>query len=162
MPLLLWEPLQTMAATFTAIQTGEDPWVALGNFSNEWFLYACDRREELVADAPASITATSLDASDERRWLTFIAASTEYLCAQYTVACPLWASHSRYRLATPWYDVVYLDQEIQTWLGETTPEPFRRRNIYCGNTVFLDKRMVVNTLADQPDTLEGTVFGLST
>ena len=41
--------LHTMAATFQDICQGEQPWIALGNFMNEWFDYAKDRRAELVA-----------------------------------------------------------------------------------------------------------------
>ena len=33
----------TMALTYQAICQGERPWVALGNFMNEWFDYAIDR-----------------------------------------------------------------------------------------------------------------------
>jgi hypothetical protein len=149
MPMFLQEPLQTMAVTFAAIQNGEDPWVALGNFSNEWFLYACNRRRELIADPPVLTTSTTLDVLDEKRWSTFIAASTEYLCEQHAIPCPVWPYHPCYRLDTPWYDVVFLNQEVRGWLEETTPEPFKRRNIYCGGKVFLDKRAVVDRFALQ-------------
>jgi hypothetical protein len=153
MPMFLQEPLHTMAATFIAIQRGEDPWVALGNFSNEWFIYARDRRAELVADPPPLIATTTLCALDEKRWSTFIAASTEYLCIQSAIPCPFWLSHLHDRLMTPWYDVVYLDQEIQRWLEETTPESFKRRNIYCGDKIFLDKSIVVHNFHVQNENM---------
>ena len=34
----------TMALTYQAICQGERPWISLGNFMNEWFDYAIDRR----------------------------------------------------------------------------------------------------------------------
>ena len=37
----------TMALTYQAICQGERPWIALGNFMNEWFDYAIDRRPTL-------------------------------------------------------------------------------------------------------------------
>lgn len=40
------EHLQTMAVTYTELCQGEDPWIALGNFMNDWFDYARDRREQ--------------------------------------------------------------------------------------------------------------------
>ena len=50
--------LYTMAATFQDICQGEEPWVALGNFLNEWFDYAKDRRDELVAAPVSLLTST--------------------------------------------------------------------------------------------------------
>jgi WD40 repeat protein len=43
------EHLHTIAATFQEISQGEEPWIALGNFLNDWFDYAKDRRADLVA-----------------------------------------------------------------------------------------------------------------
>ncbi|HAT46190.1 MAG TPA: hypothetical protein DCS90_13900 [Ktedonobacter sp.] len=60
-----------MAATYQDICQEEQPWVALGNFMNDWF------------DAPLA--------------------------------------HK---------------PEVRTYLIERTPEPFTRRNIYCGNRMF--------------------------
>lgn len=37
---------------------------------------------------------------------------------------------------------------------------WKHYTLLCGNTVFLDKCKVVNTLAVEPDVLEGRVFGL--
>lgn len=42
--------LQTMALTYAEICQGETPWVALGNFMNDWFDFARERREQLVCE----------------------------------------------------------------------------------------------------------------
>lgn len=141
MPMRLQDPLQTMARAYEDICAGEDPWVALGNFINEWFIYAADRRAVLVAEEPRS---RQNPTPEEHRWACFIAASVEYLCQQHAVPYPSWVHEhaSRYQLEDPWYDVLYLNEEIRAWLEETTPEPFRKRNIYCGDRVYLDKRDV--------------------
>jgi hypothetical protein len=43
--------LQTMAWSYQEICQGIHPWTALGNFMNDWFDYAKDRRAQLVADS---------------------------------------------------------------------------------------------------------------
>ncbi len=48
--------LQTMAVAYAEICQGEDPWIALGNFMNDWFDYAKDRREQLVTGMSISDT----------------------------------------------------------------------------------------------------------
>ena len=77
--------IYTMAASYRDICQGEEPWIALGNFMNEWFDYAKDRRAELVA-APTSLP--EVPTQQQLRWAAFCAASVEYLCARYSVLCP--------------------------------------------------------------------------
>ncbi|HET8851401.1 MAG TPA: hypothetical protein VFN02_02665, partial [Ktedonobacteraceae bacterium] len=68
--------LQTMALTYQEICQGERPWVALGNFMNDWFDYAKDRRAQLVVDP---ISLPQEPTTDTCRWAAFCAASVEWL-----------------------------------------------------------------------------------
>ena len=131
------EHLHTMAGAFQEICQGEEPWIALGNFLNDWFDYAKDQRPELVA-APLSLPQ---DANlYQRRWAAFCAASVDYLCASYSVPCPAWVSLAAYTLPEPWFDAPMAHKsEVRTYLLQQTPEPFTRRNIYCGDRVFANK-----------------------
>jgi hypothetical protein len=129
--------LHTMAGAFQEISEGKEPWIALGNFLNDWFDYAKDRRPELVA-APLSLPQ---DANQyQRRWAAFCAASVDYLCARFSVPCPPWVSLPVYTLPEPWFDAPMAHKpEVRTYLLQQTPEPFTRRNIYCGDRVFANK-----------------------
>jgi hypothetical protein len=69
--------LQTMALTYQEICQGERPWVALGNFMNDWFDYAKDRRTQLVVDP---IFLPESPNSEALRWAAFCTASVEWLC----------------------------------------------------------------------------------
>ncbi len=42
--------IQTMAWAYQQICAGEDPWTALGNFTNAWYDYAKDIRAALVSE----------------------------------------------------------------------------------------------------------------
>jgi hypothetical protein len=79
------EQLQTMALTYHEICQGEQPWVALGNFMNDWFDYAKGLRAELVA-TPISLPEPVNQ--ETFRWAVFCAASVEYLCECYRVRSP--------------------------------------------------------------------------
>ena len=129
--------LQTMALTYQEICQGERPWIALGNFMNDWFDYAKDRRAQLVADP--IIPPVSPD-GDALRWAAFCTASVEWLCERYGVPCPSWVHTSTYRLPEPWFDAPHAYKpQVREWLIQHTPEPFTRRNIYCGNRMFANK-----------------------
>lgn len=126
-----------MAVTFQEICQGETPWVALGNFMNDWFDYAKDRRVQLVADPislPVSPTPGIL------RWAAFCAASVEWLCTRYGIICPEWVGNPAYILSEPWFDSPGAHKpKVREHLMRQTPEPFTRRNIYCGNRMFNNK-----------------------
>lgn len=127
-----------MALTYQEICQGEQPWVALGNFMNDWFDYARDRRVELIV---ASLAPPEHPSEELLRWAVFCAASAEYLCARSDIPCPVWINDPRYALlAESWFDAPMAHKpSVRAFLLEQTPEPFARRNIYCGNRVFANK-----------------------
>ncbi|GCE48316.1 hypothetical protein EI42_05218 [Thermosporothrix hazakensis] len=129
---------QTMKRAFAEICQGVDPWIALGNFMNEWFVYSVDDRSQLVSELihlPEQATPSQL------QWAAFCAASVEYLCQKYNVPCPAWPQTLNFKLPIPWY----YPAKTQ-YLIERTPEPFRRRNIYCGDKMFNNKTEIRSPL----------------
>ena len=70
----------------------------------------------------------------------FCAASVEWLCQRYNVPCPSWVDNPTYKLAEPWFDSPGAHKpEVRTRLIQKTPEPFTRRNIFCGDRMFANK-----------------------
>jgi hypothetical protein len=67
----------TMAFAYQRICRGEDPWTALGDFSNAWYGCAKHIRPELVKEP---LTRPEQETEHTRRWGAFCAASVEYLC----------------------------------------------------------------------------------
>jgi len=131
------DQLQTIALTYQQICQGEQPWVALGNFMNDWLDYAKERRSELVA-APISLPETF--SHETFRWAVFCTASVEYLCDRYEIPCPSWVNNPIYCLPEPWFDAPMAHKpQVREYLIEQTPEQFTRRNIYCGNRMFDNK-----------------------
>jgi hypothetical protein len=129
--------VQTLADAYQAIVQGALPWVALGDFLNEWFDYSREQREELVAEP---VTAPLDPTSELHRWATFCAASAEWLCQQGSTPCPAWVHDPAFCLPERWLDAPQAHKpEVRTWLLQTTPEPFARRNIFCGDRVLATK-----------------------
>jgi hypothetical protein len=130
--MMYLDRLQTMRVTFEEICQGQDPWIPLGNFMNDWYAYHSDRRPELIADPLPEIYPPEL-----HTWATFCAASVEWFCNTYHLLCPSWVFSSAYTLPEPWF---FHDREkVRQRLFVTTPEEFSRRNIFCGNRVFVNK-----------------------
>ena len=131
------EKLQTIEVSFREICEGEDPWVPLGNFLNDFFGNYPERREGLVSDPlqkPENLT------PDGTRWAGFCAATVEHLCQKYGIPCPAWVNDPAYMLAEPWYYSLGAHKpSVRARLERETPEPFTRRNIYCGNRMFVNK-----------------------
>jgi len=151
--------VQTMACAYQEICQGEEPWVALGNFMNAWFGYAQDRRMQLVEEPPLlPQRATRV----QQRWAVFIAASVEWLCTRYQISCPQWVHDPCYVLPEPWwYAVGSGRQSKRHWLISHTPEPFTRRNIYCGDRLYENKYELEDLTAKLKEISAKKVFAIN-
>jgi hypothetical protein len=130
--------IQTITRAYQQICAGEaDPWIALGNFRNAWYGYAKDIRSELVSEPPVE---PEVNTEYTRRWRAFCAASVEFLCDRYGILCPQWVYDPVYILKDPWWHTRHADSlSVQKKLRQTTPPPFARRNIFCGNRLYQNK-----------------------
>jgi hypothetical protein len=131
--------LQTMALSFQEICQGEEPWIALGNFMHAWYGDAKNHRSELIQEP---LTLPPKMTTRQKKWAVFIAASVEWFCAKYELICPAWALDPSYTLKKPWfwiYTRAANNEKTRLRLLTETPEPFKRRNIYCGNRMYLNK-----------------------
>ncbi len=134
----VWPKLYTMQQTYQDIAGGMRPWTALGDFMNYFFGYTPDQRTELV---DAAIQEPEHPSAEQHRWAVFCAAAVEYLCSTYDIACPAWVNDAPYGpLPDPWFEALGAEKpQVQARLRRETPEPFARRNIFCGNRVFANK-----------------------
>jgi hypothetical protein len=117
--------LHSIAEVATQIYHGEDPWFSLGSFLHDWWCYGIDSRQDLIVEPPTRATTP-----EERRWAAFCAATIEELCARTSFPCPAWTNQPDYFLEQPWF--YYPQPSQRDWLLSTTPEPFKRRNIFVG------------------------------
>ena len=119
---------QTIKETFERI-CGKDqstPWVAIGDFLDDWRRSAVEHRRELVTEPIATAPTPEL-----HRWAAFCAAMVEWLCWQDRLPFPAWTSKSEYRLSEPWF--LYPGDLLKPWQLATTPTPFRMRKIFGGD-----------------------------
>src|SRR5438874_12999062 len=91
-------PIHSIADAVARIDQGEDPWFALGCFLHDWWCYAMDHRQNLIAEPPATASTP-----EGRRWAAFCAATVEELCARTSFPCPAWTNQQDYFLEQPWY-----------------------------------------------------------
>jgi hypothetical protein len=130
-------PLETMRWAYQQTCAGKDPWTGLGCFSHAWYGYAKDNRAALISEP---LEKPEQETEHTRRWAAFCAASVEFLCERYHVPCPHWVYDPSYTLPDPWWRTPQAaDPGMQADLRRTTPAPFKRRNIFCGNRIFQNK-----------------------
>lgn len=133
-------PHQTIGETFSRI--GSDlafPWLAIGDFLDDWCFTAPPDRPSLVQEAIAPVDdaedhGTVSRDGDLSRWAAFCAALAEWLCQRDELPVPEWTQRATYRLAEPWflYPIVpgLPGEFLRAWQLEQTPAPFARRNIF--------------------------------
>jgi hypothetical protein len=96
-----WWHRQTIAETFERICGGTTPWVAIGDFLDDWRRSAIGDRLDLVETPIASAPTPEL-----QPWAAFCAAMVEWLCWQDDLPIPLWTDQENYRLSEPLFSTV--------------------------------------------------------
>ncbi len=134
----IFDEPQTLAQTYHLLASGEGFRVAVGEFMNSFFLYYTRRRRGLLR---APIILTENPTEQERRWAAFCAGAAEYLAGRYNLPCPAWIQAIP-PLEQEWCissQVVSCGvPEVLEEYRTSTPEPFRRRNVLCGDRVFMN------------------------
>jgi hypothetical protein len=118
------------AEGFQRIKQGENPWVALGDFLDDWRRSQHEDRLELVTQ-PLEPPITP----DEQHWAALFAATVEQLCALEQLACPAWAGTPDYFLTEPWYPEARTEN-LRRLVAETTPAIFKNHNVFGGEDIL--------------------------
>jgi hypothetical protein len=124
----------TLAQAYEELAWGKEGFrVAVGNFVNAFFVYALTSRQELL-DPPIQLLENPT--VEQRGWAAFCAGAAEYLADRYDLQCPAWALDPIYTMPQPWYLVPNATEGMREDFQKTTPEAFRRRNVFCSERVF--------------------------
>ena len=119
---------QTAAATLGFIVDGVDPWLAFGQFLDDWRRVNPAERPQLADEDPPVV-------SDQHvRWAALLAAAVESLAVQDGMTPPAWTSRPKYRLPEPWF--LYPGWRLRAWQLVETPVAFRSRNIFGGDRIL--------------------------
>lgn len=119
------------AESFERILQGEHPWVALGDFLDDWRRSQREDRLDLVA-RPLAQTSTP----EEQHWAALFAAVIEQLCSSEGLPLPDWIAEPRYYLQDPWYPTAR-KEKLRRFMEETTPEIFKKRKVFAGDRVLM-------------------------
>ena len=119
-----------VSESFERIIQGENPWVALGDFLDDWRRSNHDDRLMLVLQ-PLKDASTP----DELHWAALFAATVEQLCSQENLPLPSWVVSPRYYLSEPWYPEVKTEN-LRRLQEETTPDVFKRHNVFGGDRLL--------------------------
>lgn len=122
--------LSTASQSFDRVRHGEDPWIAHGDFLDDWRRAEPDQRALLVA---GPIRTSEQDPN--RRWAALFAATIDWLCwtAEPRIESPAWLTDPIYVLPTPWF--VLDGPTLHTWQLVESPTPFRMRRIFTDASV---------------------------
>lgn len=125
-------PVHPIAEAAKLIYEGEEPWFALGCFLHDWWCHTNSERQDFISEPPPPAATP-----EGRQWAAFCAATVEELCRRTSLTSPAWTNQQDYFLAEPWFH--YPQPSQRAWLLSTTPEPYKRRNIFVGGSVLDNK-----------------------
>jgi hypothetical protein len=119
---------QSAAETVRRIENGTDPWVAFGQFVDDWRRTEIRERSGLIGEPLPAVT------DELARWAALVAAAVDWLCAQDSLGVPSWVNAPGYRLTEPWF--LYPGWRLRLWQLVETPAPFKARNIFGGDRIL--------------------------
>ena len=119
---------QTAATTLQRIASGTDPWLAFGQFLDDWRRTEPHARRRLASEPPPDVK------TEHVRWAALLAAAVEALSGQDRLPVPPWTSRPQYRLEEPWF--LYPGWRLRAWQLAATSVPFRMRNIFGGDRIL--------------------------
>jgi hypothetical protein len=132
---------QTIKQVYQDIKNGDDPWVAIGDFSHDWYgNYPETAQRIALVEEPITIPAAA--SIELRQWAAFCAASVEYLCQEAAIAVPSWIHNSSYTLSREeafYTSPLAYKQRIRERLEQEAPEAFRKRNVFCSERIYANK-----------------------
>ncbi len=122
--------LSTVRQSFDRVRRGEDPWIVLGDFLDDWRRAEPDQRPLLVAE-PIGTT----EDDPQRRWAALFAAVVDWLCwtLEPRVETPAWVTDPVFVLPEPWF--VVQGRAMQAWQLIESPTPFRMRRIFTDASI---------------------------
>jgi hypothetical protein len=119
----------TIAESFDRLTRGEKPWVAFGDFLDDWRRSGHEDRYELI-EVPLQDTAR------HPQWAALFAATVEQLCSLEQINSPAWIrDETYYYLPEPWYPTVRSEKMGQLY-QEITPLIFKQHNVFSGDRVL--------------------------
>jgi len=120
--------LGTVNQAFDRVRRREDPWIALGDFLDDWRRAERDQRQGMTSE-PISIQPDDPD----RRWASLFAAVVDWLCWQNGLDAPAWVSATAFNLPEPWF--VTEGEAMRSWQLVESPVPFRMRGIFTDASI---------------------------
>ena len=132
---------QTIKQVYQDIKNGDDPWVAIGDFSHDWYGNYPETAQR-IALVSEPIVVPSVASIELRQWAAFCAASVEYLCQEAAIAAPSWIHNSSYTLSLEeafYTSSLAYKQRVRERLEQEAPEAFRKRNVFCSERIYANK-----------------------
>jgi hypothetical protein len=120
----------TASESFDRLLQGENPWVAFGDFLDDWRRSRPEDRFSLVEQPLKEVSHP-----EQQRWAALFAAAIEQLCIQERLTPPAWALTPRYYLSEPWY-LGIKTENLRRLYEQTTPEVFKRHNVIGGEKLL--------------------------
>lgn len=122
---------QTALETLARIRTGTGPWVAIGDFLDDWRRSSHDERLAMIEE-PLDDTSSE----EGHRWAAFIAAAIDQMAWESVprIEPPAWVRDVRYVLPRPWF--LLPGWRLRMHQLVDTPAAFKRRNIFGGDRIL--------------------------
>lgn len=121
----VYQPL-TLQRTAARIRAGEEPWLCVREFLDDFYAAGAGERAGLLAGRPEPV--------DDHRFDAYLAALAEHLAFHYGLPLPTWAAEPGRFLDRWWFPTTF--RSLHALALVQSPASFRRRGIFVDQTEF--------------------------
>ncbi len=114
----------TLQRTAARIRAGEDPWLCIREFVDDFYAAAAAEREGMLTGYPEPV--------GERRLDAYLAALAEHLAVRYGLPVPSWVAEPHRFLDQWWFPTSF--RSLHAMALVQSPAAFRRRGIFVDET----------------------------
>lgn len=118
-----YRPL-TIQRVAMRIRTGEDPWLCIREFLDDFYAAGDDGRAALISNRPEPV--------GDRRFDVYLAALAEHLALHHGVPVPAWVNKPGRFLEQWWFPTTF--KSLHALALVQSPASFRRRGIFVDDT----------------------------
>ncbi len=114
----------TVQETASRIGAGEEPWLCIREFLDDFYAAGTADRAKLLAERPEPVS--------DRRFDAYLAALAEHLAVHYDLTVPAWVAEPDRFLDQWWFPTTF--KSLHALALVQSPASFRRRGIFVDDT----------------------------
>jgi len=120
----------TVKESIDNIAKGEELWISLGNFLDEFYYHNKETRQQMIAEEPTDLK------NVKKEYKAMFAATVHKLANDYKLSIPSWVWKKKYYMSEQPYFDGNVKGDLRLLFMYKSPSEFKHRNLFVDENVL--------------------------